>query len=92
MAITMLLTCSIGRAADNYDNDSVYQALRTSMHNAFNNGDSARFFPAVKALEKYLHEKNDLHRYYTQKCNDIVFLMNMQRISEAYKLSQALSK
>ena len=92
LAITMLLTCSIGRAADNYDNDSVYQALRTSMHHAFNDGDSARFFPAVKALEKYLHEKNDLHGYYTQKCNEIVFLMNMQRIIEAYKLAQALSK
>ena len=66
LAITMLLTCSIGRAADNYDKDSVYQALRTSMHNAFNNGDSARFFPAVKALERYLYDKNDLHGYYTQ--------------------------
>ena len=92
MAITMLLTCSIGRAADNYDKDSVYQALRTSMHNAFNNGDSARFFPAVKALERYLYDKNDLHGYYTQRCNEIVFLMNMQRIIEAYKLAQALSK
>ena len=88
----MLLTCSIGRAADNYDKDSVYQALRTSMHNAFNNGDSARFFPAVKALERYLYDKNDLHGYYTQRCNEIVFLMNMQRIIEAYKLAQALSK
>ena len=92
LAITMLLTCSIGRAADNYDKDSVYQALRTSMHNAFNNGDSARFFPAVKALERYLYDKNDLHGYYTQRCNEIVFLMNMQRIIEAYKLAQALSK
>ncbi len=92
LATIMLLTCSIGRAVANYDNDTVFQTLRDSVHHAFNDGDSARFFPAVKALEKYLHEKNDLHGYYTQKCNEIVFLMNMQRIIEAYKLAQALSK
>ena len=87
LATIMLLTCSIGRAVANYDNDTVFQTLRDSVHHAFNDGDSARFFPAVKALEKYLHEKNDLHGYYTQKCNEIVFLMNMQRIIEAYKLA-----
>jgi len=92
LAITILLTYSVGRAADKYDKDSNYQALRSSMHHAFNDGDSARFFPAVKALEKYLYDKNDLHGYYTQRCNEIVFLMNMQRIIEAYKLAQALSK
>ena len=92
LAIAILLMCSVGRAADKYDKDSVYQALRSSMHHAFNDGDSARFFPAVKALEKYLYDKNDLHGYYTQRCNEIVFLMNMQRIIEAYKLAQALSK
>ena len=92
LATIMLLTCSISRAVANYDNDAVFQTLRDSVHHAFNDGDSARFFPAVKALEKYLHEKNDLHGYYTQKCNEIVFLMNMQRIIEAYKLAQALSK
>ena len=84
--------CIVGRAADKYDKDSVFQALRSSVHHAFNDGDSARFFPAVKALEKYLYDKNDLHGYYTQRCNEIVFLMNMQRIIEAYKLAQALSK
>ena len=92
LATIMLLTCSISRAVANYDNDAVFQTLRDSVHHAFNDGDSARFFPAVKALEKYLYEKNDLHGYYTQKCNEIVFLMNMQRIIEAYKLAQALSK
>ena len=92
LATIMLLTCSISRAVANYDNDTVFQTLRDSVHHAFNDGDSARFFPAVKALEKYLYEKNDLHGYYTQKCNEIVFLMNMQRIIEAYKLAQALSK
>lgn len=92
LAIAILLMCSVGRAADKYDKDSVFQALRSSVHHAFNDGDSARFFPAVKALEKYLYDKNDLHGYYTQRCNEIVFLMNMQRIIEAYKLAQALSK
>ena len=62
------------------------------MHHAFNDGDSLRFFPALKNLEDYLLKQNDMHAYYTQRCNEIVFQMNQQRIYEAYKLAQQLSK
>ena len=43
-------------------------------------------------LQQYLFDKNDLHGYYTQRCNEIVFQMNQQRIYEAYKLARELSK
>lgn len=75
-----------------YQKSAEFIALRDSMHHAFNDGDSARFFPAVKKLQDYVLAQNDLHAYYTHRCNEIVFLMNQQRIFEAYKLAQALSK
>lgn len=62
------------------------------MHHAFNNGDSTTFFPAIKNLEEYLMRQGDLHGYYTQKCNEIVFQMNQRRIFEAYMLARKLSK
>ena len=62
------------------------------MHHAFNDGDSAKFFPAVKALQQYLLDNKDLHGYYTQRCNEIVFEMNQQRIYEAYKMARELSQ
>ena len=65
--------------------------MRDSMHHAFNDGDSARFFPAIQNLLTYLEKQNDLHAYYTQRCNVIVFLMNQQKIYEAYKLARELS-
>ncbi len=92
LALTMLLTASHATAADDYKTSAEYLALRDSMHRAFNNGDSARFFPALKNLEEYLLQQDDLHAYYTQRCNEIVFLMNRQHIFEAYKLAQQLSK
>ena len=66
--------------------------MRNAMNHAFNDGDSARFFPAIKALEDYLQSQNDVHGYYTQRCNEIVFQLNQQRIYEAYKLAQQLTK
>ena len=75
-----------------YKTDKTYLELRDSMHHAFNDGDSLRFFPAVKKLEEYLLSKNDLHSYYTQRCNEIVFLMNRQKIYEAYMLGRQLSQ
>ena len=92
LALTMLLAASHATAADDYKTSAEYLALRDSMHHAFNNGDSARFFPALKNLEEYLLKQDDLHAYYTQRCNEIVFLMNRQRIFEAYKRAQQLSK
>lgn len=69
-----------------------YLALRNEMHHAFNDGDSARFFPAVKNLEDYLLKQNDMHAYYNQRCNEIVFNMNQQKIYEAYKMARELSQ
>ena len=95
---TILLTCLLlclglsGYAKDDYKQDAEYLALRDSMHHAFNDSDSARFFPALKELENYLLKQGDLHAYYTQRCNEIVFLMNQQRIFEAYKLARELSR
>jgi len=59
---------------------------------AFNNGDSATFFPALAKLQDYLLKQDDLHAYYTQRCNEIIFLMNRQRIFEAYKLAHKLAQ
>ena len=91
LALTMLLSTGQAKAADDYKQSPEYLALRDSMHHAFNEADSARFFPAVKRLENYLLEKNDLHAYYTQRCNEIVFQLNRQNIYEAYVLGRNLS-
>ena len=88
--ITFLGTGSV-RANLDYKNDKKYLELRDSMHHAFNDADSARFYPAVKNLENYLLEKNDLHAYYTQRCNEIIFQLNRQNIYEAYILGRNLS-
>jgi len=93
LALALLLFgSSTVAAAVDYSNDKDYKVLYEAMHHAFNDGDSAKFFPAVQALERYLFDKNDLHGYYTQRCNEIVFQMNQQRIYEAYKLARELSK
>ena len=93
--IFLILTLLAGyitiNAADDYKQSAEYLALRDSMRNAFNSGDSARFFPALNALQDYLLKQDDQHAYYTQRCNEIVFLMNRQRIFEAYKLARQLA-
>ena len=78
-------------AADDYKQTEEYQSLRSNMTHAFNDADSTRFFKALKALEDYLLEQDDVHAYYTQRCNEIIFLMNRQNIFDAYKLAQQLS-
>ena len=92
--VAFVLMATSARAADtpDYKETEEYKDLRESMHNAFNTGDSTSFFVAVKALEDYLLKQNDLHAYYTQRCNEIVFQLNRQRIFEAYKLATKLSK
>ena len=92
LILAILLGTSSVRADDSYKTSKEYLTLRDSMRNAFNSGDSARFFPALKNLQDYLLNQDDLHAYYTQRCNEIVFLMNQQRIFEAYKRAQALTK
>ena len=90
LTLTLCFAIRIAAAVD-YTNDKVYQTLRDSMHHAFNDGDSARFFPAVKKLESYLQKQNDVHGYYTQRCNEMVFLLNQQKIFEAYLKGRELS-
>ena len=91
LALTMLLTTSQALAADDYKQSPEYLALRDSVHHAFNDADSARFFPALKNLQDYLLKQGDLHAYYTQRCNEIVFNLNRQKIYEAYVLGRNLS-
>ena len=88
----MLLSASHASAAVDYKTDTTYIALRAAMTHGFNSGDSALFYPAVINLQNYLLSKNDLHGYYTQRCNEIVFEMNRQRIYEAYVLGRQLSQ
>ena len=92
IAAVMLLGFIPTYAADGYKESPEYQMLRDSMTHAFNSGDSSRFFPALKNLQDYLLEQDDLHAYYTQRCNEIVFQLNRQRVFEAYKLASQLSK
>ena len=88
----MLLSIINIHATDDYKESPKYLTLRDSMHHAFNDADSARFFHHVKVLQDYLYKKGDLHAYYTQRCNEIVFLLNRQNIIEAYKLATILSQ
>ena len=93
LLLTLTLCAAFCIAADaDYTTSEEYISLRNSMHNAFNSADSAKFFPAVKALEAYLKKQGDTHGYYNQRCNEIVFLMNQQKIFEAYKLARELSE
>ena len=92
LSLWLLGSSTVFAQAVDYSNDKTYQKLYKAMHHAFNDGDSAKFFPAIQALQQYLFDRNDLHSYYTQRCNEIVFQMNQQHIYEAYKLARELSK
>ena len=91
LTLTLTVFLHTSALAQDYKEEPEYKALREAMNRTFNEGDSAKFFPAVKALEKYLLDKQDVHGYYNQRCNEIVFLMNRQKIYEAYKLARQLS-
>ncbi len=92
IAIALLLGTNDIHAQVDYTHDAKYKVLRDSMSHAFNDGDSARFYTHLTNLQNYLLEHNDLHGYYTQRCNDIIFEMNRQNIFEAYTKAQELSK
>ena len=92
LCILFLSGSTVLAQAVDYSNDKTYKTLYDAMHHAFNDGDSAKFFPAVKVLQQYLLDNKDLHGYYTQRCNEIVFEMNQQRIYEAYKMARELSQ
>ena len=87
-----LIAIAIGAQTVDYKNDATYNELRKNMTRAFNEADSAAFYPALKKLQDYLLEKNDMHGYYTQRCNEIIFLMNRQQIFEAYKRAREMSQ
>ena len=91
LAVVTIISLNPVKAANDLKDDPRYMELRDSMSRAFNDADSARFFPLIYRLEDYCLSKNDLHAYYTQRCNEIVFLMNLQRIYEAYRLAYKLS-
>ena len=91
LTLTLTVFLHTTALAQDYKDEPEYKALREAMNRTFNEGDSAKFFPAVKALENYLLDKQDVHGYYNQRCNEIVFLMNSQKIYEAYKLARQLS-
>jgi signal transduction histidine kinase len=88
----LLLSVAPLWAGSDYKSSPEYVSLRNAVHRAFNDGDSTRFFTSVYKLEEYLLNQNDLHAYYTQRCNEVVFELNRQNIFEAYKLSVKLSR
>ena len=92
LAVATVSVAVQAKADEKYKDTKEYLTLRDTMHHAFNNGDSAHFFVSVRKLEDYLLGQGDLHAYYTQRCNEIVFQLNRQRIFEAYKLATQLSK
>ncbi len=92
LTTALLLTVCICQAKVDYNQDVKYQELRDSMTHGFNSGDSARFYTHVHNLQRYLLHQKDYHGYYTQRCNEIIFEMNRQRIFEAYVKAQELSK
>ena len=92
IAIVLLLGTNNIQAKVDYTHDAKYKVLRDSMTHAFNDGDSARFYTHLTNLQNYQLELGDLHGYYTQRCNDIIFEMNRQKIFEAYTKAQELSK
>ena len=92
IAIALLLGTNEIHAKVDYTHDAKYKVLRDSMTHAFNDGDSARFYTHLTNLQNYQLELGDLHGYYTQRCNDIIFEMNRQKIFEAYTKAQILSK
>ena len=92
LTTALLLTVCISQAKVDYNKDVKYQELRDSMTHGFNSGDSARFYTHVHNLQRYLLHQEDYHGYYTQRCNEIIFEMNRQRIFEAYVKAQELSK
>jgi signal transduction histidine kinase len=88
----MILWVSLSTNAKIAPDDSVYIALRSEMGAAFNAGDSAEFHRAIAVLEDYCLAQDDLHAYYTQRCNEIVFLLNREDIFGAYKNAILLSR
>ena len=79
LAAALLLGTSASHANIDYKKDAKFKELRDSMSHAFNDGDSARFYTHLTNLQNYLLENNDLHGYYTQRCNDIIFEMNLHQ-------------
>lgn len=82
----------VAKDEQDYKTSAEYIALRDSMSHSFNDGDSLRFQKHVNRLKRYLLAHNDIHAYYTQRCNEIVFLLNREKVFEAYMLATQLSR
>ena len=61
--LLLTLFTNVVKADADYKSDAEYLALRDSMHHAFNDADSARFFVALKNLEDYLLAKAIQYQY-----------------------------
>lgn len=92
LAVSLLLTASVTVKGQVDTESKEYNDLRDSVARSFNAGDSAAFSYHVARLEDYCLKHKDYHAYYTQRCNEIVFLLNRQKVFEAYKLSLKLSR
>ena len=92
LAVLLSTAGTLCYATSDYKTSPEYISLRNAMHRAFNDGDSAAFFNSVHQLEDYLLKQDDLHAYYTQRCNEIVFQLNRQAIFEAYMQAVNLSR
>ena len=72
--------------------DPIFLALKDSVAVSFSEADSARFFTAIRSMEDFLLKHNDLHTYYIQRGNEIIFLLNTRKIYEAYMAAQKMSE
>ena len=92
MAVPLLSPAANEKQAPNYTKDPAYLALKDSVAVSFSEADSARFFTAIRKLEDFLMEHDDLHNYYIQRGNEIIFLLNTRKPYEAYIAAQQMSK
>ncbi len=68
-----VLASSVSAHADNssdYKQSKEYQTLRDSVHHTFNAGDSARFFKAVKKLDKEMYMAINMMGHIYNYCGD----------------------
>ena len=92
LTAVMLLVAVPVWASSDYKTSPEFISLRNAMSRAFNEDDSVHFYTTVHQLEQYVLQQGDMHAYYTQRCNEIVFELNRQNIFEAYMLSVKLSR
>lgn len=75
-----------------YTKSPAYRELMDSVASTFSKADSAGFFTAIRKAEDMAMENGDTHTYYVQKGNEIIFLLNLNKVYEAYTAAQEMSK